>query len=82
MGFHKRYIGNEVVHRLFKSGGASSVIDWYTRGADALIVEMGLASRINSIINDSDWRILGRYSIEEEIEKIILEDLGIKEIQK
>jgi hypothetical protein len=82
MGFHKRHIGNEVVHRLFKSGGASSVIDWYTRGVDALIVEMGLASKINSIINDNDWHILGRHSIEEEIEKIIREDLGIKEIQK
>jgi len=82
MGFHKRHIGNEVVHRLFKSGGASSVIDWYTRGVDALIVEMGLASKINSIINDTDWHILGRYSIEEEIEKIVREDLGMEDIKK
>jgi len=70
------------VHRLFKSGGASSVFDWYTRGVDALIVEMGLASKINSIINDTDWHILGRYSIEEEIEKIVREDLGMEDIKK
>jgi len=82
MGFHRRHIGNETVHRLFKSGGASTVFDWYTRGADALVTEMGLASRIIDLINDEDWILLGRYSIEEEIERIVRKDLGMEEIQK
>lgn len=82
MGFHRRHIGNDTVHRLFESGGASVVFDWYTKGADALVVEMGLASRISNIINDSDWHLLGRYSIQEEIEKIIRDDLGLTEFQK
>lgn len=82
MGFHRRHIGNETVHRLFNSGGAPTVFDWYTKGADALIVEMGLASKISNIINDTDWHLLGRYAIEEEIEKIIRNDLGMEEIQK
>ena len=67
MGFHRRHIGNSTVHHLFKSGGASAVFDWYTRGADALVTEMGLASRISSVINDEDWGMLGRYKIEEQM---------------
>lgn len=82
MGFHRRHIGNDTVHRLFQSGGAPSVFDWYTRGVDALVVEIGLASKINNIINDDDWTLLGRPFIEEEIGKIIRDDLGIEEIQK
>ena len=35
MGFHKRYIDNEQVIRLYRDGGIKNVEDWYTRGADA-----------------------------------------------
>jgi len=82
MGFHKRYIGNEVVHRLFKSGGASSVIDWYTRGADALITEMGLAANIASVVNDDEWYQMGRGKMEEHITELIQNDLGVEDIKK
>ena len=82
MSFHKRHIGNDTVHRLFESGGASAVFDWYTRGVDALILEMGLSSRIGDVINDDDWILYGRPRIEEEITKLIQADLGIKDIAK
>ena len=82
MGFHKRYINNEVVHRLFKSGGAPSVFDWYTRGVDALIVETGLSTRISNVINDIDWQQMGRDKIEDHIVTLIQEDLDIKDIIK
>jgi len=82
MGFHKRHIGNEVVHRLFKSGGASSVFDWYTRGVDALITEMGLAATIANVINDDEWHQMGRTKIEDHITELIQNDLGIEDIKK
>jgi len=82
MGFHKRYIGNEVVHRLFETGGASSVIDWYTRGVDALITEMGLSATIASVVNDNEWRLMGRIKMEDHIAKLIQNDIGVGDIEK
>jgi len=51
MGFHKRYIDNEQVISLYRDGGIKKVEDWYTRGADALITETGLASDITDILD-------------------------------
>jgi len=82
MGFHKRYIGNEVVHRLFETGGAPSVIDWYTRGVDALITEMGLSATIASVVNDNEWRLMGRIKMEDHIAKLIQNDIGVGDIEK
>ena len=82
MGFHRRHIDNETVHRLFNSGGAPAVFDLYTKGVDSLVMEIGLASKISDVIGNSDWHLLGRHSMEEEIEKIIRKDLGIEEIKK
>lgn len=56
MSFHKRYITNDRVISLFNDGGAIAVINWYTRGVDALITEMGLASDIVEIIDKDEGK--------------------------
>ena len=76
MGFHKRYIDNEQVHRLFRKGGASAIIDWYEQGVDAIATKAGLASDIAAIISDSEWRQMGRVYVSDEIDRLVLKDLG------
>ena len=76
MGFHKRYIDSEQVHRLFKKGGASAVIDWYENGTDAIVTTEGIASRIATIVCDSEWRQFGRVHMCDEIDRLVLKDLG------
>ena len=51
MGFHRRHIDNEQVIELFREGGIERVKDWYTRGVDALVTEMGLASDISDLLD-------------------------------
>jgi|TARA_B110000908_G_C10110055_1_gene382617 hypothetical protein len=51
MGFHRRHIDNNQVISLFRQGGINRVKDWYTRGADALVTESGLASDITEIMD-------------------------------
>ena len=51
MGFHRRHINNNQVITLFKEGGVERVKDWYTKGADALVTESGLASLISDILD-------------------------------
>jgi len=70
MGFHKRHIDNEQVINLYKSGGV-----------DALILETGLASDINSILCDPDWQVFGSVKINEEIVSLINKELGIEEFR-
>jgi len=82
MGFHKRYIDNEQVVRLYEGGGIVRIRDWYTRGVDALITETGLASQVGSILSDDDWRQFGTFRQDEEIIKIIQQHLGVNEIKK
>jgi len=50
MGFHRRHIDNNQVITLFREGGVDRVKDWYTRGVDALVTEIGLASDITDIM--------------------------------
>ena len=76
MGFHKRYIDNEQVRRLFRKGGASAIIDWYEQGVDAIVATSGLASDIATIISDSEWRQMGRMYVSDEIDRLVLKDLG------
>ena len=82
MGFHKRYIDNEQVVRLFNGGGVTIVRDWYPRGVDALITSTGLASQVGSILSDADWEQFGTVKQDEEIIKIIQQHLGVEEIKK
>ena len=81
MGFHKRHINNQQVIDLYKSGGVENVIKWYTGKVDALILETGLASNINSILCDSDWQIFGSVKMNEEIVILINKELGIEEFR-
>tara|TARA_Y100000385_G_scaffold192931_1_gene199533 strand:- start:237 stop:485 length:249 start_codon:yes stop_codon:yes gene_type:complete len=81
MGFHKRHIDNQQVINLYKSGGVENVTKWFTGKVDALILETGLASNINSILCDSDWQVFGSVKINEEIVSLINKELGIEEFR-
>jgi hypothetical protein len=76
MSFHKRYISNEQVIRLFNDGGVSRVIQWYTKGVDALITETGIASKISTILNDSEWLSWDPVNREDTIVNIIHQEIG------
>jgi len=76
MGFHKRYIDNEQVLRIYEDGGIERLRNWYTRGVDALITETGLASRVGHVISDDDWIQFGTVRQDEEIFKLIREEYG------
>ena len=51
MGFHKRYIDDEQVIDIYTKNGCQAVIDWYTKGADAIIASGDLASEVNDLLN-------------------------------
>ena len=76
MGFHKRYIDNEQVLRLYEDGGIERLKNWYTKGVDALITETGLASRVGHVISDNEWIQFGTVRQDEEIFKLIREEYG------
>ena len=76
MGFHKRYIDNEQVLRIYEDGGIERLRNWYTRGVDALITETGLASQVGHVISDDDWIQFGTVRQDEEIFKLIREEYG------
>lgn len=79
MGFHKRYIDNQRVIDLFTSGGVENVKKWYTGKVDALILETGLASKIQDVLEDSDWEIFGPVKIDNHISDLIKKEIGIEE---
>ena len=72
MGFHKRYINDERVIRLYQNGGVDNVINWFTKGVDALILSGDLAEEVSLLINivEIDRQIAQR-RISETIEKMI-----------
>lgn len=82
MGFHKRYISNEQVIRLYDEGGVSRIINWYTKGVDAVMTEMGIASDVSKILNDSDWTSWDPVQLEDAIVEKIHKYLGIQELKK
>ena len=51
MGFHKRYITDDLVLSIYRNNGCQAVIDWYTRGADAIITSGKLAREVNDLMN-------------------------------
>ena len=51
MGFHRRHIDNNQVITLYREGGIDRVKDWYTKGADALVTESGLASLVTDLMS-------------------------------
>jgi len=82
MGFHKRYIDNEQVLRLYEDGGISRIRDWYTKGVDALITETGLASQVGHVISDDEWLQFGSVRQDEEIFKLIQKEYGTPVVKK
>lgn len=72
MGFHKRYIDDEQVIRLYQNGGVDDVINWYTRGSDAIITSGVLAEEVSLLINIVKIdRQIAQHRISETIEKMI-----------
>jgi hypothetical protein len=51
MGFHKRYIDDEQVINIYRKNGCQAVIDWFTKGADAIITSGELASTVYTMMN-------------------------------
>ena len=51
MGFHRRHIDNDQVIAIYRKDGIQGVEDWYTKGADALVTEEGLASLITDLMD-------------------------------
>jgi len=82
MGFHKRYIDNEQVLRIYEDGGIERLRNWYTRGVDALITETGLASRVGHVISDDEWIQFGSVRQDEEIFKLIQKEYGTPVVKK
>lgn len=82
MSFHKRYVSNEQVIRLYNDGGVPRIIQWYTKGVDALITETGIASDISKLLDDSEWTVLGPTKLEDAIIEKIHKELGIQELKK
>ena len=76
MGFHKRYIDNDQVLRLYEDGGVEKLREWYTRGVDALITETGLASRVGHVISDEEWIQFGSVRQDEEMYQLIRKEYG------
>lgn len=82
MGFHKRYIDNQQVLRLYEDGGINKIREWYTKGVDALITETGLASQVGHVISDDDWTQMGTVRQDEEIFQLIREEYGTPVVKK
>ena len=51
MGFHKRYIDDEQIIDIYRKNGCQAVIDWFTKGVDAVILSGPLAETVNDLIN-------------------------------
>lgn len=50
MGFHKRYIDDDQVIEIYRRQGNQGVIDWYTKGVDAVITSGELSEHILDIL--------------------------------
>tara|TARA_R100000908_G_scaffold61520_1_gene39646 strand:+ start:508 stop:744 length:237 start_codon:yes stop_codon:yes gene_type:complete len=53
MGFHKRYINDDQVIDIYRTQGNQAVIDWYTKGVDAVIASGELSEHILDILEIS-----------------------------
>jgi len=51
MGFHKRYISDEQVLEIYAVGKSQGVIDWFTRGVDAVITSGDLSDKIYTVLS-------------------------------
>ena len=51
MGFHKRYIDDDQILRIYREHGCQAVIDWFSKGADAIILSGELSEKIHTMMN-------------------------------
>ena len=51
MGFHKRYIDDDQIIRIYRNEGCQAVIDWFSKGADAIILSGELSETIHTMMN-------------------------------
>lgn len=51
MGFHKRYINDEQIIDIYRRNGCQAVIDWYSKGVDAVITSGPLAEAVYYMMN-------------------------------
>ena len=54
MGFHRRYINDDDIIKLFRTKNTQAVIDLYCKGVDAIITSGNLASKIRDLIEHVD----------------------------
>tara|TARA_R110000744_G_scaffold68364_2_gene139090 strand:- start:480 stop:701 length:222 start_codon:yes stop_codon:yes gene_type:complete len=70
MGFHRRHISNDQIVHMYRTEGMQRVYDWYTKGADALVTEMGLASDVGDLIGqEDDWNKMSEMISDESISR-------------
>ena len=51
MGFHKRYINDAQIISIYRKSGCQAVIDWFTKGSDAIITSGVLAEEVGLLLN-------------------------------
>jgi len=51
MGFHKRYINDAQIISIYRNDGCQAVIDWFTKGSDAIITSGMLAEEVSHLLN-------------------------------
>jgi len=54
MGFHRRHIDNDQIIGMYRREGMQAVYDWYTKGVDGLVLELGLATKVHDLIGKKD----------------------------
>jgi hypothetical protein len=70
MGFHKRYIDDDQVINIYRNNGCQAVIDWYTKGVDAVITSGTLSSQVyKKISNEESWNKISEFISNAVIEK-------------
>jgi hypothetical protein len=82
MGFHKKYISNELVIYLFNEGGISAVVDRFSKVSDSTITESGLSTEIMNVLNDLDWQLWDPIKLNEFLIFKIHKELNVENIQK
>lgn len=54
MGFHRRFITDEHVTALIKNNKIKELVELYTKGADVIITDAGISSKILQEITSKD----------------------------
>ena len=55
MGFHKRWLMNDSLIDMYRNKGINAIAEWVD-GADALMAEDGLASKVVDLLHEEKFR--------------------------